>query len=93
MTELETNPYRTNMRLDETSWVDTLSWYLLVVGLMCIVFAGLFLYLREIRYQDYVLNGVVLGRYMLLAGAVSYVAGRILSYYRKYQRRKAGGQG
>lgn len=90
MTETENNKILAGSRLDETSKLDTLSWYLLVIGLMSIGFAGVFLFLKEIRYEDYVLNGVALGRYMLLAGAVSYVGGRGISYYRKYQRKKAG---
>src|SRR5688500_10453847 len=69
--------------------MDTLSWYLLVVGFLAIVTAGLFLFLREIRYQDYVLNGTVLGRYFLIAGATSYFAGRIITYTRRI-RKKAG---
>jgi predicted MFS family arabinose efflux permease len=93
MTETENNPYLTQNPLDDKTRLDTLSWYLLVTGLMCIGFAGLFLFLREVRYQDYVLNGVALGRYLLVAGAFFYVGGRVLSYYRRYQRKKAGGQG
>jgi hypothetical protein len=84
MTEFENNPYA----LDTKSRLETVSWYLLATGIMCIVAAALFLFLREIRYQDYVLNGVVLGRYLLLGGAVLYVVGRGLSYYGKFRRRQ-----
>ena len=87
MTEPEKNSYA----LDQKNILDTVSWYLVVVGFLAILAAGLFLFLREIRYQDYVLNGLVLGRYMLVAGMVSYFTGRILSYYRKYRKKKAGG--
>ena len=69
-----------------------LSWYLMAVGFLAIAAAGLFLFLREIRYQDYVLNGAVLGRYLLMAGVASYFAGRIITYYRKF-RKKAGTRG
>jgi hypothetical protein len=91
MTEIETekDPYAP---LDGKSRLDTLSWYLVVIGFMSIAAAGLFLFLREIRYQDYVLNGVALGRYMLLLGGASYVAGRVLSYYRRFRKQKAGGR-
>lgn len=82
----EKDPYA----LEAKSFLDTVSWYLLVFGIMSIAAAALFLYLREIRYQDYVLNGVALGRYLLLAGAVSYVAGRALAYYRKFRKKQAG---
>lgn len=89
MLEPEKNPYA----LDEKNALDTLSWYLVAIGFMSIAAAGLFLFLREIRYQDYVLNGVALGRYLLVAGALFYVAGRFLSYYRRFRKRKAGVQG
>ena len=91
MTQIETgtNPYAP---LDEKNRLDTLSWYLVVIGFMAIAAAGLFLFLREIRYQDYVLNGVALGRYLLVIGGLSYVAGRILAYYRRFRKQKAGGR-
>lgn len=89
MTAPEQNPYA----LDSKNTLDTVSWYLVVVGFLAIVAAGLFFFLREIRYQDYVLNGVALGRYMLGAGVVSYFAGRALSYYRRFRKKKAGDQG
>lgn len=89
MTEPEKDPYA----LDRASPLDTLSWYLVAIGFMAILAAGLFLFLREIRYRDYVLNGLVFGRYLLAAGVISYFAGRILSYYRKYRKKKAGDQG
>lgn len=88
MTETENDHYA----LDTKNRLDTVSWYLLATGIMCIVAAALFLFLREIRYQDYVLNGVALGRYLLLGGAAAYVAGRGLSYYAKFRKRKAGGR-
>ena len=88
MTEQVPNPYA----LDDKDGLDTLAWYLMATGFMAILGAGLFLFLREIRYEDYVLNGVALGRYMLGAGVILYFAGRILSYYRKFRRRKAGGR-
>lgn len=89
MTEQARNPYP----IDSSSRLDTLSWYLMVTGFMAILAAGLFLFLREIQYEDYVLNGLVLGRYMLGAGVLLYFSGRILSYYRKYRKKKAGDQG
>lgn len=93
MTETENRPYMMPNRLDEDTKLDTLSWYLLVIGLMAIAFGGLLLFLKELHYRDYVLNGVVLSRYMLLAGGGFYVSGRLLSYYRRYQRKKSGSQG
>ena len=89
MTAPEYNPYA----LDSKNGLDTLSWYLVVVGFLAIIAAGLFFFLREIRYQDYVLNGVAMGRYLLGAGFLSYLAGRLLSYYRKFRKKKAGDQG
>lgn len=88
MLETEKNPYA----LEDKDRLETVSWYLLATGIMCIVAAGLFLYLREIRYRDYVLNGVALGRYLLVGGAAFYVTGRLLSYYRKFRKKQAGGR-
>ncbi|HLP43401.1 MAG TPA: hypothetical protein VK465_18000 [Fibrobacteria bacterium] len=86
MTQTERDPYA----LDSTSRLDSVIWYLMATGFMAILGAGLFLFLREIRYEDYVLNGAALGRYLLGAGVVLYFTGRILSFYRKFRKKKAG---
>ena len=91
MTQIETGT-EPHAPLDEKNRLDTLSWYLVVIGFMSIAAAGLFLFLREVRYQDYVLNGVALGRYLLLLGGGCYVVGRVLSYYRRFRKQKAGGR-
>jgi hypothetical protein len=69
--------------------LDLFAWYLMAAGFIALAAAGLFIFLKTINYRDYALNGSVLGRYLLMAGMICYFAGRSISYYRRYQRRKA----
>jgi|GEM_PF-5983292 len=76
---------------DQKTWVDTLAWYLLVMGFSCILVGGLFFWLYgqgKLRYADYILNGHALGRYFLFAGIFSYLIGRILTYVRRLHRNR-----
>jgi hypothetical protein len=71
--------------------VDTLAWYLLVMGFLGILTGGLFFWLYRqgsLRHADYVLNGNALGRYFLIAGITSYMLGRGLTHYRRLRRRR-----
>lgn len=68
---------------------DTLAWYLMATGFIALAAAGLFIFLKTINYRDYTLNTTVLGRYLLMGGIGFYFAGRSISYYRRFQRRKA----
>jgi hypothetical protein len=75
----------------EKNWMDTLSWYLLVMGFLAILTGGLFFWLYRqgsLRHADYVLNGNALGRYFLIGGVASYMVGRGLSHYRRIRRRR-----
>jgi hypothetical protein len=74
--------------LHRQSPLDMLAWYLVAAGIMALAAAGLFIFLRTIHYRDFTLNGAALGRYLLIAGIISYVAGRVIAYYRRFQRRK-----
>jgi hypothetical protein len=69
--------------------MDTLAWYLMATGFIALAAAGIFIFLKTINYRDYVLNGSALGRYFLIGGMIFYFAGRGISYYRRFQRRKA----
>jgi hypothetical protein len=74
----------------------TVSWYLVTTGIVLLVFAALCLYLdrtgsREFfKHKDFALNPNVLGRYLLLAGIISYAAGRAITYYRRFRKRAPG---
>ncbi|MDB5049794.1 MAG: hypothetical protein JWO30_2865 [Fibrobacteres bacterium] len=74
----------------------TVSWYLVAIGIGLLVLAALCLYLdrtgsREFfKHKDFSLNPNVLGRYLLLAGFVSYAGGRAITYYRRFRKRQQG---
>jgi hypothetical protein len=73
------------------TWVDTLSWYMLVMGFIGILTGGLMFWLYrsgQLRYEDYVLNGNVLGGYFLIAGISCYLVGRVLSHVQRLRRRR-----
>jgi hypothetical protein len=74
--------------LNSQGKLDTLSWYLVVLGFVAILFAALCIYLAQIRYRDYVLNARVLGGYLLGLGISLYAVGRGISYFRRFQRRR-----
>ena len=72
------------------NWVDELAWYMMVMGFVGILLAGLLFYLHKyhpLRYPDYSLNANLLGGYVLVAGLGFYVVGRLLHYYRRFQKR------
>jgi hypothetical protein len=75
--------------MDDKNGLDTLAWYLMVTGFMALAAAALFILLKTVNYRDYTLNGAALGRYLLMGGIICYFAGRAISYYRRFQRRKA----
>jgi hypothetical protein len=71
----------------------TLSWYLVATGIIALVFAALCLALdrtgnREFfAHRDFALNPRVLGRGLLFIGIFCYLAGRGITYWRKFSRR------
>jgi prolipoprotein diacylglyceryltransferase len=74
-------------------WLDELAWYLVVMGFIIILLAGLcfFLYRNHpLRYEDYSIDANALGKYLLIAGLLSYVGGRVIYYTRKMKRRREG---
>ncbi len=74
------------------TWQDTVAWYLLVMGFVCILTGGLFFWLyREgkLRYDDFILNGNALGLYFLMVGVSAYVIGRVMSHWLRIKRRRA----
>jgi hypothetical protein len=73
--------------LYKSNRLSTLSWYLMVLGIVSILVAGLFIYLRKIPYRDFVLDGNGVGRYFLFAGIAAYIAGRAISYFQKYRKK------
>ncbi len=84
--------------MDETSdlvprrtWMDEVSWYLMVMGFIGLLTAGLCFYFfhnRPLRYADFSLDANVLGKYLLITGMASYAAGRTVHYYRRFRRRR-----
>jgi hypothetical protein len=70
-------------------WVDELSWYLLVMGFITILLAGLCFFLfrnRPLTYADFSIDANALGKYLMIAGLLAYVAGRIIHYTRKFRK-------
>ncbi len=73
------------------NWMDELAWYLMVMGFISILVAGLLFYLHPrhpLRYEDFHINAKVLGGYFLMGGVSSYFLGRIFSYVRRMQRNR-----
>jgi hypothetical protein len=91
----EIQPFAEDDLLDlspQKNWVDELAWYLLVMGFIGILLAGVLFYMHPrypLRYEDFHINAKVLGGYVLIAGVSSYFSGRILTYIRRMQRKKA----
>ena len=72
-------------------WLDELSWYLLVMGFIIILIAGLCFFLfrnKPLTYADFSLDANVLGKYLLMAGLFCYVSGRGIHYFRKLKKRQ-----
>ena len=75
------------------NWVDEVAWYLMVMGFIGLLVAGLCFFFwrnRPLSYPNFNIDANVLGKYLLMAGMASYAAGRGIYYYRRYQRRRAG---
>jgi len=73
------------------NWVDELSWYLLVLGFIAILVAGLCFFLfrnRPLTYADFSIDANTLGKYLMMFGLACYVVGRVLHYSRKLKRIK-----
>lgn len=79
--------------LDKQDPLDTVSWYLVVIGLVALGFAALCLLLdhtgnREFfSHKDFALNPVALARKLLIVAAVAYAAGRGIKYYQRFRKR------
>lgn len=74
--------------LGKEDLADTLSWYMIVFSLISIAIAGLCIYLRQIHYRDFTLNGRLLGNYFLMFGAALYVGGRAIKYMKRFKKRR-----
>jgi hypothetical protein len=88
------NPERPDFSsLGKSDRLATLSWYLVVTGMVLLGFAALCLYLDRTGYRDFfkhkdfALNPLVLSRRLLVAGILSYAAGRIITYSRRFSKR------
>ena len=78
-------------RITRKTRLDEFSWYLMVMGFIGLLAAGLCFYFfrnRPLRYADFSLDANVLGKYLLIAGMASYAAGRTVHYYRRFRKRK-----
>ncbi len=64
-------------------WTETVSKSLVIGGFIAILLAGLCFYLyrnHPLQYDDFVIDANQLGKYLLMAGALSYFLGRIIFY-------------
>jgi hypothetical protein len=74
--------------------LETLRWYLVTMGVIALILAAVCIFLGRsgsvsfFSHKDFALNPIVLGRYLLLAGFVSYAAGRAITYYRRFSKRE-----
>lgn len=79
--------------LSKEDGLATFSWYLVTTGIVLLVLAALCLYMGRtgatdfFKHRDFALNPNALSRYLLLAGLVSYAAGRSITYYRRFRKR------
>ena len=84
-----------NIDLEESgpakNWLDTFSWYLLVMGFIAILVSGLCFFLfrnKPLTYDDFSIDANTLGKYLLVFGLVLYVVGRSIHYTRKLRNRR-----
>ena len=74
--------------------LSTLSWYLVATGIIALIFAGLCLFLDRtgqrgfFTHKDFSLNPNWLGRMLLLFGILCYAAGRAITYWQRFSKRK-----
>ncbi len=85
MTENNINLYQD---LHKETKADLLSWYMIVFGLICLALAGLFIYLGNINYKDFYINGHAMGNYLLMAAMALYFGGRIIKFVSKKKKSK-----
>lgn len=83
--------YDTLGRKDKLS---TISWYLVATGVIALIFAALCLFLDRtgnrgfFTHQDFSLNPNWIGRMLLLVGILSYGAGRAITYWQRFSKRR-----
>ncbi len=73
------------------TWVDELSWYLLIMGFISILLSGLCFFLyrnKPLTYADFSIDANTLGKYLLMIGLLAYVVGRGIHYTRRLQKRR-----
>lgn len=74
--------------------LSTLSWYLVAAGVIALIFAALCLFLARtgntefFTHKDFSLNPNWLGRMLLFAGVISYAAGRAITYWQRFSKRR-----
>ncbi len=79
---------------EKPPWTERLSRTLVIGGFVSILLAGLCFYLSRnhpLQYDDFVIDANLLGKYLLMAGAMSYFLGRILFYRHRMGKRKGRG--
>ena len=101
MSEPETNPTE-SPRFDSSPYealarketLDTISWYLIALGIAGLVLAALCLFLDHtghrdfFAHKDFSINPNFLGRALLLGAIAFYGAGRAIVYYQRFSKRK-----
>ena len=71
------------------NWVDEVSWYLLIMGFISILLAGVCFFLyrnKPLTYADFSIDANTLGKYLLILGLLAYVVGRGIHYTRRFQK-------
>src|SRR3954468_4401823 len=76
--------------LEKKSRLDSVSWFLVMVALVCVAAAILFIFLNQIRYRDFSINGHALGLRLLYAAILFYVGGRGIAYYQRFNKKSTG---
>jgi hypothetical protein len=101
MSELDQQP-QSNPPFDPSAFdslgkrdrLETLRWYLVTIGVIALVLAAICIFMGRngstgfFSHKDFALNPIALGRYLLLAGFVSYASGRAITYYRRFSKRE-----
>jgi hypothetical protein len=74
----------------------TVRWYLIATGIFALALAIVCLIMDAtgsrdfFSHRDFALNPRALSRYLLYVGLILYAAGRSITYYQRFAKRKSG---
>jgi hypothetical protein len=80
--------------LGKKDTLATIRWYLIATGIIALIFATLCLFLDRtgqrgfFTHKDFSLNPNWLGRMLLYFGILCYAAGRSITYWQRFSKRK-----